>query len=238
MCTCVYGDVTDLGKMVRTYKRKTKHGLYSIEQITKAVDLVTKEKRSLRNAANEAGIPFNTLRRYVQKRQLGIMSIGYSKFKQVFTDEQEKKLERYILAASKIFFGLTPHDIRMLAHQCAKKFGIKTPDSWQESGQAGVDWFTSFMKRHPRLLLRVPEATSLARACSFNPTTVGQYFSSLGEVLDRYKFQAADIWNCDETGITTVQKFLMIIGYYVPKYLFSWCTNLPRCLYQFAPMLG
>ena len=88
---------------MRTYKRKTKHGFHSIEQITKAVDLVTEEKRSLRNAANEAGIPFNMLRRYVQKRQQGVMSIGYRKFKQVFTDEQEKELERYILAASKMF---------------------------------------------------------------------------------------------------------------------------------------
>ena len=45
------------------------------------------------------------------------MSIGYSKFKQVFTDEQEKELERYNLAASKIYFGLTPHDVRMLKEQ-------------------------------------------------------------------------------------------------------------------------
>ena len=200
--------------MVRTYKRKTEHGMHTAEQITKAVDLVIQDKRSLRCAANETRIPFNTLSRYIQKRQQGrpITSIGYSKSKKVFTDEQEKELERYILAASHIFFGLTPHDVRVLAQQCAEKFGINTPDSWKENGQAGVDWLTSFIKRHPRLSLRVPEATSLARACSFNPTNVGQYFISLGEVLDRYKFQAADIWNCDETGITTVQKPRSIIA--------------------------
>lgn len=62
------------------------------------------------------------------------------------------------------------------------------------------------MKRHPNLSIRTPEATNLSRATSFNGTNVGLFFSKLGEVMDRYKFDPNDIWNVDETGITTVQK--------------------------------
>ena len=199
--------------MVRAYRRKTERGVHTVQQITRAIDLVIKEKRSFRSAANESGIPFNTLRRYVKKKQQGhMLSIGYRKLKQVFTDEQEKELETYILKASKIYFGLSPYDVRVLAQQCADKFNIAAPTMWKENGLTGADWFGSFIKRHSKLSIRIPEATSLSRAISFNKTNVEHFFSQLSEVLSRYKFTATDIWNCDETGVTTVQKPKCVIA--------------------------
>ena len=52
--------------------------------------------------------------------------------------------------------------------------------------------------------LRKAEATSLARSTGFNKITVATFFENYKSVLNREEFPASQIWNCDETGISTV----------------------------------
>ncbi|XP_063872672.1 uncharacterized protein LOC135107028 [Scylla paramamosain] len=81
------------------------------------------------------------------------------------------------------------------------------PDNWRNDKYAGKDWFSGFMKRHGQeLSIRQPEATSLSRATSFNKHNVELFFSKLSSLMDKYKFEPQDIWNADESGVTTVQK--------------------------------
>lgn len=114
--------------------------------------------------------------------------------------------------ASDIYYGLTPKEVRQFAFQYATALKIKIPESWKTNKLAGEDWLSGYLKRNVELSIRKPEATSLARASNFNRTNVNRFFENLKTVLDRLKLESGDIWNMDETGITTVQKPDRVIG--------------------------
>lgn len=88
----------------------------------------------------------------------------------------------------------------------AKKYKLSFPSQWEENKTASKDWFSNFMKKQSQLSIRCAQPTSISRATSFNETNVNIFFDNLQNVVDKYKFEAKDIYNADETGITTVQK--------------------------------
>ncbi len=55
--------------------------------------------------------------------------------------------------------------------------------SFYQVGLAGKDWLLGFHRRHPQLVIRIPEATSAARTKLFNPKNGGKFFdiSSLAQ---------------------------------------------------------
>ena len=126
---------------------------------------------------------------------------------QVFDSDEEKTLEHYILYVSKMFYGLTKLQVRQLAYKFAKTKKIPMPKSWTEKEAAGEDWLCGFPKRSGKLSLRYPESTSLARSVGFNRPAVDNFFCKLTKALPRDgTISHQNIWNLDETGISTVVK--------------------------------
>ena len=174
-----------------------------------AEDDVINKKISLRKAAANHQLNYKTLSRYVQlkgKAETEIpKTVGYQKTRLVFTEEIEVQLVEYLITASKIFHGLTMKELQVLAYELADSNNIPMPASWAENGHAGIDWARGFMNRHGKeLSLRTPEATSLQRMTSFNRHNVNTFYNNLEEAL-KNGFTADNIWNIDETGVTTVQ---------------------------------
>lgn len=76
----------------------------------------------------------------------------------------------------------------------------------------GDEWRKGFMSRNKDLSLRKPESTSLLRGTGFNKSRVDEFFENYSQVLEKYKFKAEQIYNLDETGITTVIKPVKVVS--------------------------
>lgn len=111
-----------------------------------------------------------------------------------------------MLRSSDIYFGLTARAARELAYQYAKELKLKIPVGWEKYERAGRYWLERFMTAHPKLSLRKPEATSLARASAFNAVNVANFFDLYEKVIQSIEFTPRNIYNVDETGLTTVHK--------------------------------
>ena len=120
-----------------------------------------------------------------------------------------KKKNYYIIINMEArLLGLTREDVRVLAFQMAKRNG--RPHRFNKVNQmAGKDWYYGFIERHPNLSLRKPKATSAARARVFNRVKVEGFFYALDCIFEKYNFDAGNIYNVDETAITTVQLLLL-----------------------------
>ena len=122
----------------------------------------------------------------------------------IFSEILEKDLASHVSFLADQYHGLSLEKCKELAYEFTVKNKIKVPESWLASKKAGKGWWLGFKKRQ-NLALRTPEATSIGRASAFNQHNVTMYFSNLSIALDKYKFEGRQIFNVDETGVTTVQ---------------------------------
>ena len=113
-------------------------------------------------------------------------------------------LEQYCLDMETRFYGLTAKDVKKMAFHLAEKNGLKHPFP-EKNKSAGWKWLRSFMKRHPRLSLRKPQATSVKRIKGFTKENVKRFFDLYEPLLNLVNHNPCRVYNCDETGLTVVQ---------------------------------
>lgn len=123
---------------------------------------------------------------------------------QIFTQQQEFELSEYLKKCSRLCYGLTHDQVRKFAAEFAFMNKILVPESWVTNKKAGYDWLYGFIKRNNSLSLRKPEKTNISRIKGFSKNVVEDFFTKLRELMKQYSFRDADIFNLDETGITTV----------------------------------
>lgn len=175
--------------MVRNYKKKSSRGSWSAENMKHAIDAVLSKSAGYRKAALLHGVPQTTLERHVAKIKKGELSLDSApgNFKPVFTKQEEEELVGYVKDMEKRLFGLTTIVLRKLAYELAEK-NCKAHNFNRDKKIAGVDWLKGFMKRHPDLCIRKPEATSAARAMGFNKVAVNKFYSLLDNISNKRNF--------------------------------------------------
>ena len=167
-----------------------------------AVDSVLKEDKSLREAARLYNVPIETLRRRINGSVKIDCKPGPAT---VLTDEEEDKVAEYLIKMSEMGFGLTKEGVMGIAFSIVNKTGRQHPF---HNGMAGRAWFDGFMRRHPRITVRSPQALSYCRAISANEETISDFFGKLGSIYGKLNLvsKPMNIYNSDETGVTIVFK--------------------------------
>ena len=185
--------------MPRTYTKKTDRVRTPLDVLTRASEAVA-QCGTYTSVAKECSIDRMKLKRFIRKEKLQgpATSIGYeylSRLKSVFNDRQESDLAEHIKALCNQYYGISVVKCRCLAYEFATKNNVNMPDNWARDGQAGVEWMMSFKRRHG-LVIRQPEATSLACATAFNRYVVDQFYDNLATVIIgvRAPYGPTSIW--------------------------------------------
>lgn len=187
--------------MPRHRERTTTKGKWTKEELAKAVEAVS-AGNSLRSTARKFGIPFSTLQDRIKKNvPITGPSLGRHS---TFSAEVEKGMAENIKLLAKLFYGLSPLQVRNAAFIYAEKHNIKHNFN-RERKLAGKDWLYGFFKRNPSITIRQPEATSMNRVTAFNIDEVKLFFQNLEDVMQKHQFTGSKVYNMDETGVTTVQ---------------------------------
>lgn len=183
----------------------------NMESAVQAV-LDPKQPMPYREACKTFGVKLTTLHRQVNNCKVNGNSETFTytanhDHKKVFSIQEEEDLVQYCITIARMQYGLSKKRMRELAYKFAIAKNKNVPPKWHEKEIAGVEWLRSFRQRHgDRISLRQPEATSLSRATSFNRTNVNRFFENLDAVFKRYGvIPPENIYNEDETGLTTVQ---------------------------------
>ncbi|XP_052749766.1 uncharacterized protein LOC128200418 [Galleria mellonella] len=106
---------------------------------------------------------------------------------------------------SNLFYGLDSMKFRKLAYECAEQLKISHNFN-KELKCAGPDWLKGFLKRNTNISVRKPESTSINRIEGFNRVEVELFSKNLEELMIKNNDAAHQIFNVDETGVSTVQK--------------------------------
>ena len=152
---------------------------------------------SIQRASEVYGVPRTTL----QDRVSGKVSLDTrSGVGRLLTDEEECRLADFLIGCVSIGHAKSRKDILAIAQQIL--------DSRNSGAVVTKGWWASFQKRHPNLTLRHAEPLVCARAVASNTVIIHRYFVVLEETLHENKIanQPAQIFNCDETGMSLMHK--------------------------------
>ena len=191
-----------LFQMPRLYKRKPDSNRFKwdMNNMQKAAEEIRNSTLSFKAASEKYNVPKTTLFRCVK----GNVTTGQKgPIKTTLNQNQESELVDHIIKLQVMMYGISATQIRKLAYDFVTRNGI--PHRFcNEKKIAGYDWFYGFLDRHKEISVRTAEKTSIARLAGFNRVQVRKFFDLLEASMSIHKFSPGNIYNVDESGLSTV----------------------------------
>ncbi|XP_066600972.1 uncharacterized protein [Prorops nasuta] len=179
----------------------------------KAIDKVLSRELSLRKSSIIYNIPKSTLHDYIKTLKRGEeikLLVKRGRFEPTFNEKFEQALVEHVVDMSNRCMPLTRKEFLKLAFDLAEN--LKLDHRFNKTTKsAGQHFYYDFIKRHPEISLRKPESTSIMRAVGFNKPQVDRFFENLKNLYDKFNFGPSNIFNCDETGVSTVHKQMKVM---------------------------
>ena len=161
-------------------------------QMKKAIDAVQNQHYSFRRAAEEYGVPRQTLHDHVS----GHVQFGqHSGPPRYLTDEEEDELENFLTGCASIGFARSRQQVIAVVQEVVNRKGMRVTVT--------QGWWDSYKRRHPILTLRTASPLSYARAVANNQDVIDNYYTTLKQALVENEImeKPTQIFNLDETGM-------------------------------------
>lgn len=156
----------------------SKNRKYTAQDLKHALSLVENDHKSLYAASKATGVPWSTLKDYVNREDKSLVKLGRPF---ALTADLEVKLYHHIITMQELGFGLTVNQIRHTAFELAKT-GAREFLLNPNSESASKWWWDNYKKRY-NLTLRVAENLSACRASMANPVLIADFFDKLETLL-------------------------------------------------------
>lgn len=193
------------GKKKKKNEEPSRRFAYSEEALKSALSDIRGNIRSIREACRLYQVPRSTVQDRLsgrvadQKRKVGPDPI--------FGFDGEKKIVDWIIELAKAGIPINKYDLLDTVAELAKDLDI---NHRFPGGKPGIRWYLSFLKRHPNISIREPEAINKARE-AIKERSIRKWFSDLHTFLvERNALDILDdpsrILNADETGVSLSPK--------------------------------
>lgn len=179
--------------MPRTYKKK-KEKKWTEEDVDSAINAVNSGQLSQYRAAKMYNIPTSTLNDRIREK---VTKHGAGRPCRL-SKEEEKEIVETCLIFGDWGYGIGKKEVLGVVGNYCKSNKI---DVFPSGGVPKIEWWRGFLRRHPELSLRKPQALQISRAKAATPQIIDQWFSVLEPLINRLGLRnhPERIFNSDET---------------------------------------
>ena len=174
-----------------TQRKKT--GIWTDLSLENALNSITNDGMSIREASKLYGIPSSSIRDHLY----GIRTSRQKDIRPVLTPHDEKKIVDYIFKMQDRGHPLTAAELCLKVATTTET--RSTP--WSARGVPGKGWLRRFWSRHPEISSRRSQGLEVARARALCPITAESLYTNLERLYTAHSYPPTHIWNCDESGV-------------------------------------
>lgn len=185
--------------MPKPYIKKTSGPKYKLGDVLNAVSDVSSGLKTYRQASLDHKVPLTVIFNRINGRKTNINHIGSGRQCEL-TPEVEDELERCLIARAEMGYPCSRKELKEIVQEYIQHNQLETRFN---NGRPGDVWYYGFMKRHPRISLKMPEHLQKARRSARDPFVMYGFFDDVQEMYKnsfKDNIEPALIFNADETG--------------------------------------